>query len=421
MKFLNEIGEEFPSAISLAAGRPTDHFAERFRPGVCLDTYAIHESQVVGSCELSKVRARVLQYGATAGFINELVAQQLRIDEGVPAHPSRVLITAGCQEALALCLPALCPGRADVALVLNPTYVGATAAARANGVEVVGISSTHSDLVEAIEDSVCRLREQGRRARALYLIPTFDNPTGRVLEEAQRRAILATCIEHCIVVLEDNPYGMFRYDGPTVPPLAALDEAGCVIYLSTFSKTIAPALRVGAATLPETLFGDRAAASALWQELVERKSYMTLNTSQITQAMVAGLLLLENGSLQLWTQPALAWYRSNRDAMLGQLRAAFSTTSSCVRWNHPAGGFFVAVDLPFRFDRQAVIDCATNYGVIVMPMSFFALDNSQDFRIRLSFSAVDQKEIRTGISSIAENVASRLEQESPLAERAEAV
>jgi (S)-3,5-dihydroxyphenylglycine transaminase len=203
---------------------------------------------------------------------------------------------------------------------------------------------------------------------------------------------------------------MFRYDGAPVRPMAALDDAGCVIYLSTFSKTIAPAVRIGAATLPETLFGDRSARKELWNNLVQRKSVLTLNTSQITQAIVGGLLLESNCSLRRWIEPALNLYRNNRDVMLGQLEHEIPSISGGIRWNQPSGGFFLTLDLPFQFGAEDVVDCATNYGVIVMPMSFFAFDDSQDQRVRLSFSAAEPQQIRVAISSLARYATSRIEQ-----------
>ena len=409
MKFLNEISGVFPAAISFAAGRPTERVFDKLRPDVLvqmLRTYESHASS--GGCRLAETRSRLLQYGRTAGIITELVSRQLYLDEGVPASSDRMLITAGCQEAIALCLSALCSDPRDVALVCNPTYVGVTGAANASRVAVSALPSTRNDIAESIDEAVCELQLAGRRARALYLIPDFDNPTGRVLDERQRRSILVACGRHRIVILEDNAYGLFRYEGQPVRPLAALDDIGCVIYLSTFSKTLCPALRVGAATLPNSLFGDRAASRALWEDLVNRKSFLTVNTSQIAQAMVAGVLLEQNGTLLDWIQPALARYRENRDLMLTHLQSVFSPLSNEVRWNRPSGGFFLTVDLPFKFDAESVNECASQDSVIVAPMSFFAFDNSQDHRIRLAFSAVGSEQIRTGISSLGRYVVRRL-------------
>jgi (S)-3,5-dihydroxyphenylglycine transaminase len=150
----------------------------------------------------------------------------------------------------------------------------------------------------------------------------------------------------------------------------------------------------------------------LWQDLVQRKSFQTVNTSQITQAIVGGLLLEQNGSLQQWIRPALDWYRDNRNAMLSQLQEVFAPMSDRIRWNSPSGGFFLSLDLPFRFDAEAVVECATHYGVIVMPMSFFSLDDSQDQRIRLAFSGLNPQQIRVGITSLARYVAGRMGEEA---------
>ncbi|WP_352957875.1 PLP-dependent aminotransferase family protein [Mesorhizobium sp. M1156] len=257
------------------------------------------------------------------------------------------------------------------------------------------------------------MRRNGRRARALYLIPDFDNPTGRVLDKASRCDILQVCARNRIIVLEDNPYRLFRYEGDEIPPMAALDEAGSVIYLSTFSKTLSPALRVGAAILPDTIFGDARACRALWENLVQRKSFITLNTSHITQAIVAGVLMEQAVSLRGWIRPALDWYRSNRDVMVRQLDSVFSPFPEQIRWNRPSGGFFLSLDLPFRFGADSADECARCDNVIVMPMSFFALDNSQDCRIRLAFSAVTPEQIRTSVTGLGRYVARRLGRELP--------
>jgi (S)-3,5-dihydroxyphenylglycine transaminase len=412
MNFLNEISSQYPSAISLAAGRPAEQFFGRIHNEALLEALTRFERHVAGDRTSAQVRAWLLQYGRTAGIINDLVARQLRVDEGVPATPDRVLITAGCQEALALCLPALCPDPSDVLLVCNPTYIGATGAAHASGVAVSGLPAI-ACLPEAIDQVVAQLHKRGQQARALYLIPDFDNPTGRILDESQRRAILSACARHRIVVLEDNPYGLFRYEGEPIQPMAALDEVGCVIYLSTFSKTLSPAMRVGAATLPDTLFGDRAASKALFQKLVQRKSFVSVNTSQITQAIVGGILLDQNSSLQHWVQPSVEWYRNNRDTMLSELQTVFAPYSDQVRWSRPYGGFFLTLDLPFIFDANCVAECATNYGVIVMPMSFFALDTSQDSRIRLAFSSVTPSQIGAGIAALSRFVAQHMRRKMP--------
>ena len=408
MTFLNEVADMFPTAVSLAAGRPTERFFDRLKRDGLSNLLARYESHAACAGHSPEARAHLLQYGRTAGIIGDLIVQQLGNDDGVNANTDRVIVTSGCQEALALCLPALCPNKNDLALVCNPTYVGFTCAARAAGIGVATLPNGATEIAEAIEYSVRQLRRDGGRVRVVYLIPNFDNPTGRVLNEQQRKAILDVCGRMRIVVLEDNAYGMFQYDGQQVRPMSALDQEGCVLYLTTFSKTIAPTMRVGALTMPKSLFGDEKARTSLWNELVQRKSFLTLNTSQITQAIVGGLLLQEKGSLKRWIQPSVDWYRNNRNMMLRQLEEVFAPIYEQVQWNCPMGGFFLALDIPFRFDADAALECATKNGVVVMPMRFCALDNSQDKRVRLAFSSADPEQICIGIKALGTFIASRL-------------
>ncbi|WEN15092.1 PLP-dependent aminotransferase family protein [Rhodanobacter sp. AS-Z3] len=400
MNFLNEVAEAYPAAISLAAGRPGNQLFDE------IDTESLSRwlATFRGTAPLSSL----LQYGRTAGLIHELVARQITNDDGVPACADRMVVTAGCQEALALCVPELCREASDVLLVRNPCYIGITGAAAGASVALQSLDGNISGIDAQIESAVAQLTTSGRSARAVYLVPDFDNPTGEVISLEQRRAILAMCARHRIVVLEDNPYGMFRYEGTPIPPMAALDDTGCVIYFSTYSKTIAPTMRVGAVMLPESLFGDRGASVALYKAIVERKSFVTVNTSQLCQAIVGGLLIERDCSLRSWLSPTVEMYRRNRDEMLAQLAESFPTGRAAVNWNQPEGGFFLCVDVPMRFDGDAATECATRDGVIVLPMSFFAFDATQDQRIRLAFSAVEPDRIRAGIVGLSRFVARRV-------------
>jgi (S)-3,5-dihydroxyphenylglycine transaminase len=408
LQFLNDAASHFPSAISLAAGQPTECFLDRLNLPALMGTFFRHQAGTAAlGLEAKSICTSILRYGPTAGLIRGLISQQLAIDENIAADPETMLMTSGCQEALSLCLPALCTEPNDVLLVCNPTYAGAICAAQMNRIEVRSIATYPVDLAEGLKETLENIRRTGRRVRALYLIPTFDNPTGRVLTEIQRRQILALCVENGVVILEDNPYGMFQFEDRAVPPLAALDCHGCVIYLTTFSKTLAPALRVGAIALPKTLFGDRLACQSLYRRLIERKSCLTINTSQIGQAVVGGVLIEQECSLQNWVRPACNLYHANRDAMLEELNAAFSDRSP-IHWNRPNGGFFLSVTLPFVFDVEAALGCARDFGVLAAPMNLFSLDESQNNKLRLSFSNGSSEMIRTGIRRLAQYIRSRL-------------
>lgn len=403
IRFLNEVADDYPHAISLAAGQPTSQFWEQMDTATILDAVSTYQRHRPKGNDL-------LQYGPTAGIIGDLVAEHLRIDEGIHAAADRVLITAGCQEALHLSISSLCETSGDVLLALNPTYAGAVGAARACGVDVCSIPGSTPNLPEAIREACTALHAEGRRAKALYLIPTFDNPTGRTLGIEERMAVLDVCAELRIIILEDNPYGMFRYEGEPVPAMAALDSDGCVIYLSTFSKTLAPTLRVGAIALPERLLGDGAAHRNLQDKLLSRKSLISINTSQLSQAIVGGILLKQQYTLRRWIEPALNWYNINRDTMLEHLDAHLSSCSRYVNWNRPAGGFFLTVNLPFRFDTKTALACAAQHGVIAMPMSFFSSDDSQDKALRLSFSHANPQQIADGIRGLASYIERHMEE-----------
>ena len=240
------------------------------------------------------------------------------------------------------------------------------------------------------------------------MIPDFDNPTATVIPAREREAVLAVAAEFQIIVLEDNPYGMFCFEGDRQPSMASLDRYGVVVHLGTYSKTLCPAVRVGYAALPETLFGDESASRALAADLSERKSYLTVNTSQLNQALVGGILLAEGCTLARLIRPSLDFYRRNREVLLESLAAAFGGGRQEVTWNRPLGGFFLSLQLPFGFGETEMLECAAEHDVVVMPMSFFALDGSCQDRVRLAFSNVTPEAITTGVERFARYVRRRL-------------
>ena len=397
MNFLNEMAERFPQAISFASGRPAEAF---FALDAWLQTVPLFQARIAAErgIDLDAAARNLAQYGPTAGLLGQLISAQLASDEAIDAPPQRIVVTAGCQEALDLCVRSLCRDPEDVLLVRSPTYIGISGAADLAGVTLMPFrAGAGGTLVSELEAAIVRARAQGRRPRALYLIPEFDNPTGEVIALDERKAILALCAYHDVVILEDNPYGMFRYDGERVPSLHALDRDGLVVYVGTYSKTLCPALRVGFAVVPDRLCRGQ----PLFDALVQAKSFVSVNTSQLTQAVVGGVLLSQGGSLTAHVRAATAHYRANRDAMLAALETEFADCADAVRWNRPEGGFFLVVSLPFAFGQSETQRCARDYGVLVMPLSFFALDCADDCRVRLAFSYAAPERIREGVARFA--------------------
>jgi (S)-3,5-dihydroxyphenylglycine transaminase len=408
MNFLNEVAGNYPNAISFASGRPAEAF---FLVDQWLDKiqdfigyYATHKS-----IDRQVALHLLAQYGRTNGIISDLIAQQVGVDEQINCEGDQIIATTGCQEAIALCLTALCPDSRDVVIVRSPTYIGLTGVADTHNISLAPVvCKAADDFPQALRSEVARLRSTGRCPRALYIVPDFDNPTGTVLSLKARQQLLDYCASEQIVILEDNPYGMFCYEGERLPPLAALDRQGSTIYLGTYSKTLCPALRVGFIILPRELLGHARNSEQLSGRISIAKSFITCNTSQFMQALVGGVLLSEQGSLARIVQPALNQYRRNLQAMAEALQTRLGGLGDVVKWNRPSGGFFLTIDLPFEFKQEDVARCASEYQAIVMPLSFFALTADHDRSVRLAFSNLSPERIEVGINRFADYIKTRI-------------
>jgi (S)-3,5-dihydroxyphenylglycine transaminase len=240
----------------------------------------------------------------------------------------------------------------------------------------------------------------GRRPRALYDVPDFNNPLGTRLPLVARRELLAVAREEGMLIWEDNPYGMFSYDGPPLPTLKALDEHGVVIYMGSFSKTLFPGLRLGYLVADQGVVLASGQRVPLAAELSKIKSLTTVNTSPVVQAIAGGLLLEAGGSLRPIVAEKLPSYRASRDRMLAALEETLGGLEG-VSWNRPEGGFFLTLNLPFELTDDLLMACARDYGAIVCPMRFFALAPGRERQVRLSFSYVSGEQIDLGIARFA--------------------
>lgn len=224
----------------------------------------------------------------------------------------------------------------------------------------------------------------------------------------KRHALLEFAEANELIIIEDNPYGMFAYDGERLPTLKALDTKATVIYIGTFAKTIFPGLRIGFLVADQRVNGGE---KYLAQELSKVKGFNTVNTSSLSQAIVGGILLGTNGSLVPIVESKLPIYRANRDRMIACLEQEFGTEPfrSLISWNRPAGGFFLTLSLPFDFDEQCFRTCAIEYRVLCCPISFFSLGSARSHQVRLSFSYVTPAQIEQGIRRLAQFVRDRLD------------
>jgi (S)-3,5-dihydroxyphenylglycine transaminase len=410
MNFLNEVVLRYPRAVSFAPGRPAEQHFDVLGSLEKIERFVAYRSAATG-WDRAAVYADLGQYNRTNGIIQDLVARQLALDEGIDVSPESIVVTAGAQEGMVILLLGLFDPATDVLLSSDPTYIGITGLARILGIAVHPIpTGDHGLDPEAVAAAIREVRLLGKVPRAVYDIPDFNNPMGTRMPLAVRRALLEVVHREGVLLFEDNPYGMFGYDGEPLPTLKALDEHGDVIYLGSFSKTLYPGLRIGYLVVDQEVpgaNGTNGEPSPLAFELSKVKSLTTVTTPPLLQAVVGGLLLENGGSLKSLMAAKLPSYRENRDRMLASLAEHFGADPAlapAVRWNRPEGGFFLTLSLPFDFTEERLTVCAREYGVIVCPMSFFSIRGEEGGRrreIRLSFSYVTPAQIEEGIARLA--------------------
>ncbi len=376
MNFLNEIAGRFPDAISLAAGRPYEGFYKTSDISRYLRSYESYlDEQGINS-----LRA-LMQYGRTNGQIHGLIARMLATDEGIDVPPSSIGVTVGGQEAMVIVLRGICSGPDDVLLAASPCYVGITGAARLLGVEVVPVPSDDGFDPERVAAVAASVRRAGKNPRGLYIVPDFSNPSGDCLDVPTRRRLLEVARESELLILEDDPYGLFGLDDRERPRLKSLDASKDVIYLGTFAKSCFPGARVGFFVADQDVVDAAGRRTLLAEELSAIKSMLTVNTSPISQAVVGGMLLEAGCSLRALNVSKVEFYRANLRAMLASLQAHMPPS---VTWNTPAGGFFAVVKVPVPADIALLEKSAASYGVLWTPMSFFYPEGGGEHAIRLA-------------------------------------
>ncbi|HEU5469105.1 MAG TPA: PLP-dependent aminotransferase family protein [Actinophytocola sp.] len=410
MNFLNEVANHYPDAISLAAGRPCEDFFDLEDLHRYLRTFCRYLSEELGySDEL--VRRTVFQYGRTKGIIHHLIATNLQMDEGIAVDPESVVVTVGCQEAMFLVLRALRADERDVLLAVSPTYVGLTGAARLADLPVRPVATGTGGIdLDDLVGTIRRERAAGRRPRACYVMPDFANPSGLSMDVPTRRRLLEVARAENILLLEDNPYGLFHGDSDRMCTLKAMDEWRRVVYLGSFAKTALPGARIGFVVADQRVAGTDGLFA---DQLSKIKSMLTVNTSALAQAVVGGKLLEHHGSLAKANVREREVYARNMRRLLDGLAGRFPNPanggSPKVTWTGPAGGFFVVVTVPFVVNDELLERSARDYGVLWTPMHHFYDDPGPVRALRLSCSAVSPERIDTALDRLAELINDQLD------------
>ena len=328
----------------------------------------------------------VLQYGPTRGFepLLESIVGVLG-SRHIKAAPDQVTITSGSQQGIDLVGRVLItPG--DTVLVELPSYTGAISAFGNAQARLVGVRQEPDGISLDDLDAVClRERNTGHRVNLLYLVPNFQNPTGLLLSLRKRHALLEWADRRDVLIVEDDPYGDLYFDDVTTAtdtrPIRADDSGGRVLYLSTFSKTLAPGFRVGWMVAPAPLI----------ERFETAKQSVDLMTGSLDQRMVHEAV--RRGLLQRLAPELRKLYQTKRDVMEQALREELGER---LQWPAPKGGFFIWVTLPHGDDDESLLARALEQRLVFVIGSAFYVDGSGHDRIRLSFSAPSPDRIREG-------------------------
>jgi 2-aminoadipate transaminase len=364
-----------PDMISFAPGYPDP------------EVYAWDEFREIAAELLTGRDGSVLQYGPTRGH-KDLVEACLEIlaSRGITASAEQVLITTGSQQGIDLVGRVLLdPG--DVVLVELPAYTGAISAFKNTGASLVGVRQEPSGIdLEDLERVVARERSAGRTVRCLYLVPNFQNPTGLLLSLEKRRQLLAWASRANLLIVEDDPYGALYFDDAATAadtrPIKADDEEGRVIYLSSFSKTLAPGFRVAWMAAPD-------AVAAKLDLFKQTQDLMTpaLDQHIIFEAYRKGIL---TGRLPMLRR----FYQEKRTVMQAELRRQLG---DLITWPEPKGGFFLWATLPERCSSDEMLTRAIEQRVIYVTGSAFFVDGGGGNILRLSFSLPSKEKIVEGV------------------------
>ena len=367
---------EKPGIISFAGGLPSPQ------------TFPIDAMREACDRVLKDDGQAALQYAASEGYapLREWVAHDL-LKQGMAVDPDHVLITTGSQQGLDLVAKILIDEGKRI-LVETPTYLGALQAFTPMAPTVVSVDSDAHGVDPS--DLRAKVGSGADKARFVYLLPTFQNPTGRSMSEERRAAVAQVAIECGLPIIEDNPYGDLWFDAPPPPSLSSRHPGGNV-YLGSFSKILAPGLRLGYLVAP----------TALYPKLLQAKQAADLHTPSFNQRVVAEVL--KDGFIERHVPTIRALYKQQCEAMLAALDREMAGLG--LTWNRPVCGMFLWVQLPQGMNAVALLAKAIYKGVAFVPGSAFYATHEEccpnDNTLRLTFVTATVDQINTGMTALA--------------------
>ena len=361
-----------PGIISLAGGLPAPQ------------TFPLDAFTQACNTVMARDGAAALQYATSEGFapLRQAVADRLPW----AVDPEQVLITTGSQQALDL-IGKVFLDKDSRMLVETPTYLGALQAFAPQEPIAVGVASDDDGIV--VEDFAAKAGTGAAKARFAYVLPNFQNPTGRTLSEARRAALVERAAELNIPLIEDNPYGELWFGEAPPAPLTARNPDGC-LYMGSFSKVLAPGLRIGFLVAPQ----------AVYPKLLQAKQAADLHTPGFNQRVVAEVI--QDGFLEQHVPTIRALYQRQRDAMLAALAREMAGLD--VTWTRPAGGMFLWLRLPEGMDAQSLLPAAVARNVAFVPGAPFYAGDADPRTLRLSYVTASSEQIDTAIAALAEAI-----------------
>jgi DNA-binding transcriptional MocR family regulator len=370
-----------PEVVSLAGGMPYVSALPKELISTALETVMAEHGPAA------------MQYGSGQGIpaLREQIVEIMGL-EGISASMDDVVVTTGSQQALDLVTKLFIdPG--DVIIAEAPSYVGAMGVFRSYQADVVHVEMDEHGLVpETLDKTIQELHAAGRTIKFLYTIPNFHNPAGVTLSAERRPVVLEICQRYGVLIVEDNPYGLLSFDADVPPAMRSLNADG-IIYLGSFSKTLAPGFRVGWVLAPH----------AIREKLVLAAEAAILCPSSFSQMVISEYLRTSD-----WKAQILAFrdvYRERRDAMNTALQEFLPELS----WNVPTGGFYMWCSLPEGLDSKAMLPRAVTELVAYTPGTAFFADGRGRQQLRLSFCYPTSEQITLGIKRLATVVRGELD------------
>ncbi len=387
-KFYSKLGATFEPGImnTLLLPRPGAKLI-RFTGG-SYDVPSLPTAEVKRIFEEASPQAwaEMLQYGGTAGMpslLREL--STFMAGHKIKADPSKeIIVTTGSQEAIDL-VSRVFIDKGDMILVGAPTYLQALSAFRQQYPKFVDIPIDSEGMdTQVLEEKLKKIKAQGKRAKMLYVIPSFQNPDSSLMTLERRKAVLELAEAHDLIIFEDNPYGYISFEGPMPTPLAGMDKSGRVMYTSTFSKMVSPGMRIGWITANPEFTGH----------LMEAKNNISICNDGLSQYAAAELF--RRGDVERQIPKVTKVYRKKRDVMLEAMKTSFPKKA---KWDEPKGGLFLWVKLPRNISSDELLKDAVSKGVAFVPGSLFFTKPVHNY-MRLNYSLPSEDDIVTGIQTL---------------------